>query len=82
MHCYEKEVNHLLLGHVMIQGHQKALKEKVEKHLSNDEFPLDTKELVIARHHFLESSMKNGNKEYLINFNNIEKIIPKVGTVN
>ena len=47
MHCYEKEINHPLLGLVRIQVHQKALKENVKKHLSNDEFPLDATELVI-----------------------------------
>ena len=51
-------MNHPLFGCVWIQGHQKALKENVKKQLSNDELPLDAKELVITMHHFPESPMK------------------------
>ena len=80
MHCYEKEVNHPLLGCVRIQDCQTALKENVKKHLSNKEFPMNGKELNIVRHHFPELLMRtNGNKEHALKFNNVTKIIPKNG---
>ena len=64
MHYYKKEANHCLLGYMRIQGHQKALKENMKKHLSNDKFSLNVKELVIVRYHFPQLLIKNnGNKE-------------------
>ena len=77
-HWYEKEVNHPLSGCVRIQDFQTVLKENVKKHVSNKEFPMNGKELNIARHHFPELIMgTNMNKEHTLKFNNVTKIIPK-----
>ena len=77
--CYEKEVNHPLLGCARIKNHQKGVKENMQRHLSNEELPLNFKEPVIARHNFQETLMsRTGNNKYVLLFDTVEKLCLKL----